>query len=204
MIGIMNYGVGNVGSIARRLQELNIDNRLVSDLNDFQGCGGLILPGVGSFDYAMKKLASSGLIKLLKQLTEEGIPLLGICVGHQMLFQSSDEGEGMTPGLGLLEGTVVKIENNNAILPHMGWNNFQTLGNSKLLDGIVLTDEMYYLHSYQVMGCDKNVVATTSYHGVINAVIEKGNILGVQAHPEKSHLTGTQLFKNFYNHYVAK
>jgi glutamine amidotransferase len=199
MFGILDYGVGNIRSIANMLDYLNIDNKFVSSLSDLVNVDKLILPGVGSFDYAMDKLNQLDLIPLIKTFVafKENI-LIGICLGMQLLGKSSEEGK--LPGLGLIDFNVLSLKNvckNN--VPNMGWMHIEP--DSSLKSHILDASKFYFVHSYYVpLSPSKEKYQTimkTSYEIDYSAGIQKGNIYGFQFHPEKSHKYGMKLFSYF-------
>lgn len=201
MIAIIDYGLGNVRAFANVYKSLNMPFKLASSSNDLKDATKIILPGVGAFDYAMKRLHESGMQDTLNELVLNGkVPVLGICVGMQILAHSSQE--GTLPGLGWVDGVVKKFDtstlNHGMLLPHMGWNNVQPLGNHKLFEGLDGSSTFYFLHSYYFHCHIKDhVIATTDYGGQFASACGVGNIYGVQFHPEKSHQWGIQLLKNF-------
>jgi glutamine amidotransferase len=201
MIGIIDYGLGNVRAFANVYKTLNIPARIVKQPLDLKDISKVILPGVGAFDYAMQKLESSGLRGALEEkVLVHQVPVLGVCVGMQMLARSSEEGH--LPGLGWIDGIVKQFEfslsDNPNYVPHMGWNNvapFKSNGLFKKLDSQSL---FYFLHSY-FFQCEKSsdIIAITDYGGVFASAVNSGNVFGVQFHPEKSHRFGIQLLENF-------
>lgn len=201
MIGVVDYGVGNVLAFANMYKRMNIPSRIVGNAQELSEVDRLILPGVGSFDFAMSKLNESGLRKGLDQFVlAEKKPVLGICVGMQMLAGSSDEGQ--LPGLGWIPGTVKKFspeESATAIrLPHMGWNNFTISQETHLLAALGKDAWFYFLHSYYFECLEPvNELASCDYGIRFSCVINKKNIFGVQFHPEKSHDYGAKLLRNF-------
>ena len=202
MITILDYGVGNLHAFLTMFKRLGIPARTASKLEDLTDVSKLILPGVGAFDYAMKRFNQSGLRTRVEQLVlGQKIPVLGICVGMQMLGSSSDE--GLLPGLNWIPGRVISFAQNSTTSslpsPHMGWNDVDFNAGSVLKDReSELTPRFYFLHSYYFDAKDKqHVVATAEYGFRFDAVLCKGNIYGVQFHPEKSHGWGSQLLKNF-------
>ena len=201
MITIINYGLGNVKAFANVYNKLNIPTLIAQKVSDLKNATRIILPGVGSFDKAMKELNNSGMRNILDEMVlHQHIPILGICVGMQMLACSSEEGN--LPGLGWIEGAVRKFNPDSfkhpACVPHMGWNNIRPLKENSLLRGLDSSSSFYFLHSYY-FECHKSsdVAAVTNYGSEFASVVNSGNIFGVQFHPEKSHQWGIQLLKNF-------
>jgi imidazole glycerol-phosphate synthase subunit HisH len=198
MIGIISYGTGNIKAILNIYESLKIPAAVIRSQNELYGCSGFILPGVGSFDYAMLKLNESRLIGPLRDFVlGANKPVLGICVGMQMLADESEE--GTLPGLGWIRGSVKKLNGHGgARLPHMGWNEVRAVQESDLMDGISDIERFYFLHSYCFVPADKSQVILEVSHGEqFCCGINKNNIYGVQFHPEKSHAHGVQLLKNF-------
>ncbi|WNL15935.1 imidazole glycerol phosphate synthase subunit HisH [Arcobacter cryaerophilus gv. pseudocryaerophilus] len=200
MIGIIDYGVGNIKAFANIYKNLNIPFKIVKDISEFENITKLILPGVGSFDHAMTSLQNSGMREKLDELVlEKKIPVIGICVGMQMLAKSSEE--GTLNGLGWIDGIVKKFDKSkikNAPLPHMGWNNLKIEKKNKIFDNLEENPRYYFLHSYY-FECEnkEDVIATATYGEKFDCMINHKNIYGIQCHPEKSHHNGMQLLKNF-------
>ena len=200
MIGIIDYGVGNIKAFANIYKNLNITFKIVKDISEFENITKLILPGVGSFDHAMTSLENSGMREKLDELVlEKKIPVIGICVGMQMLAKSSEE--GTLNGLGWIDGIVKKFDKSkikNAPLPHMGWNNLKIEKKNKIFDNLEENPRYYFLHSYY-FECEnkEDVIATATYGEKFDCMINHKNIYGIQCHPEKSHHNGMQLLKNF-------
>lgn len=201
MIKIIDYGLGNVTAFVNVYKRLNIDVSVAHSTTDFDDATHLILPGVGSFDHAMHRFWESGMQPRTEQLVhEQGLPLLGICVGMQMLADSSTEGHER--GLGWIAGRVRGFsevpESAGLPLPHMGWNDVRPSSGSRLLTGLERDARFYFLHSY-FFECQNpgHVVAKASYGFEFPCVISRGNVHGVQCHPEKSHHWGVALLKNF-------
>lgn len=202
MIGIIDYGVGNIQAFLTLFKRLGIAAAKASTLGDLQDAKRLILPGVGHFDHAMQRLNDSGLRPELERLVlQESVPIIGICVGMQMLADRSDE--GILPGLGWVPGRVRSFASNpqmvNLPMPHMGWNTLKAKSNSCLFQrGFDDEPQFYFLHSYYFDAEDKNdVSASASYGANFDAIVSRGHIHGVQCHPEKSHHWGAQLLQNF-------
>ena len=200
MIGIIDYGVGNIKAFANIYKNLNIPFKIVKDISGFENITKLILPGVGSFDHAMTSLENSGMREKLDELVlEKETPVIGICVGMQMLAKSSEE--GTLNGLGWIDGIVKKFDKSkikNAPLPHMGWNNLKIEKKNKIFDNLEENPRYYFLHSYY-FECEnkEDVIATATYGEKFDCMINHKNIYGIQCHPEKSHHNGMQLLKNF-------
>jgi len=201
MITIIDYGLGNIRAFVNVYKRLNIKTKVAHSAEDLKDASKIILPGVGAFDYAMSQLNASGMRdELDKQVMENKVPVVGICVGMQMLAKSSDEGK--LPGLGWIDGQV-KIFDASLIpyktqLPHMGWNSIKPDNNCKLLSGFDELSRFYFLHSYYFI-CNnmEDIIATTQYGINYASAVNRDNIYGIQFHPEKSHSNGVQLLKNF-------
>lgn len=203
MITILDYGIGNVQAIAKTYERLEIKVSLANSVSDLAGATHIVLPGVGAFDWAMARLIESGMRSHLDYLVlKQKIPILGICVGMQMMAKSSDEGG--TAGLGWFDARVKLFEGLRFIgrtrLPHMGWNDIETVAIGGLLHDLGESSRFYFLHSYYFVPNDViDVLAWANYGGNFACAVRKGNIHGVQFHPEKSHAWGIQLLKNFAN-----
>jgi len=201
MIGIVDYGLGNVLAFMNIYRRLNIPVKVVKTPGDFIEVTKLILPGVGSFDYAMQRLNESGMRQSIEKLVfKKKMPILGVCVGMQMLAVSSEEGE--FPGLGWINGRVKKMNVQGDLyspyLPHMGWNGVIPKNNENLFNGLSKESKFYFLHSYHFECLDSvNIAAVTEYGGKFTSAVRQGNIFGVQFHPEKSHDFGVKLLENF-------
>ena len=200
MIGIVDYGVGNLYSLTCALRALNVEVTVSREPEVLQKADSLILPGVGAFAGAMEKLKNSGLDQLVTQQANAGVPLLGICLGMQLLFEESLE-FGRHPGLGLLPGQVVSMAERlpqGLKTPHMGWNRLHLCnGDSRLLAQSKEVDFVYFVHSYYAQGCGAALAATTDYGIPITAAVEQDNLFGCQFHPEKSGPAGLRILSSF-------
>mgnify|MGYP001468927462 FL=1 len=201
MIGIIDYGSGNVQAIATIYKNLNINYQVITKPEDLDKADKLVLPGVGAFDATMQQLIDSGLKDKLNELVfDKKVPILGICVGLQVMGYGSDEGN--LPGLGWIPGQVKKFDETKIELkpklPHMGWNVINDTRNHNLFKGIDNDFGFYFVHSFY-FECEKeeNILATSNYGGEFTSSIYANHIFGTQFHPEKSHGNGVQLFKNF-------
>jgi len=202
MIGIIDYGLGNVHAIKNVYHRLNIPFILIADNGQLLKVSKLILPGVGAFDWAMECLNQSGMREALDELVmEKNIPVLGICVGMQLMAKNSEEGN--SSGLGWLNAEVKKFHTekiNDIQIPHMGWNSIINHDNHPLFKNVDQEKGFYFLHSYYFECNDKSYIVGSSKHGLdFTAAVSHRNIYGVQFHPEKSHINGINLFKNFAN-----
>ena len=199
MIAIVDYGLGNVQAFANIYKRLNISVQVARVAADLDGADKVILPGVGAFDWAMSRLEASGMRPVLDSLVlKQGRPVLGVCVGMQMMARRSDE--GVLPGLGWFDAEVKRFDETNfeskTHLPHMGWNDVVPVADSLFVG--MESPRFYFLHSYYFeVGDPAQTIATTDYNVAFTSAVANGNIFGVQFHPEKSHHWGVQLLKNF-------
>jgi glutamine amidotransferase len=203
MIAIINYGSGNVQAIANIYHRLNVPHIITNKVEDLQIASKLVLPGVGAFDEVMGRLDESGLRKVLDDIVLiKKIPVIGVCVGMQILAKSSQEGK--VDGLSWIDGIVKKINVDNLLhkphLPHMGWNLAIPSRPNPLLENLDINKGFYFLHSYCFHCHNENdILMTTEYGEKIISAVNHENIFGTQFHPEKSHSNGIQVFKNFAN-----
>jgi imidazole glycerol-phosphate synthase subunit HisH len=201
MIGIIDYGSGNVGAIANIYKQLKVPHVITSSIDSINAAERYILPGVGHFDTTMDYIRQSGLHEVLHEnIIVQQKKVLGICVGMQILADSSEEGS--RAGLGWIPGRVKRIDeaalNRKPKLPHMGWNSIKHIGSSRLLQGVDLDRGFYFLHSYYFATSDvENVKATVTYGHDMTCGVERNNVFGFQFHPEKSHSNGMTVFHNF-------
>lgn len=197
MIAIIDYGMGNLKSVANALAQLGSDYIITNEAKHLHDADGLILPGVGAFPDCMENLHASGVIPILKEECAKGKPLLGICLGMQVLFEKSYEGRECT-GLGLLQGEIIKMEDTNVKIPHIGWNKLEKQSEDPLLAGIEEAF-VYYVHSYCASHYqEEDLVAYSTYGSLrIPGAFRKGNIMATQFHPEKSGKDGLQILQNF-------
>lgn len=201
MIKIVDYGLGNISAFLNMYKRMNIPAATARNVSDLDGATKIVLPGVGAFDHAMELLDQSGMRASLETLVcDEKIPVLGICVGMQILANGSDEGK--LPGLGWVPGRVRGFKSDerlvNLPLPHMGWNDVMPKVGERLFEGLGVDARFYFLHSYY-FECERqqDAIAMTSYGIDFSCAVRSGNVFGVQFHPEKSHHYGAALLKNF-------
>lgn len=201
MIGIINYGLGNIKAFANVYKHLNMSHAVVDTVSELKQADKLVLPGVGAFDYAMQRLNDSGMRETLDAVVlEKNVPVIGVCVGMQMLAKSSEEGE--LPGLGWIAGEVKKFDRkilgNDKPMPHMGWNTLKLKKGDAVLGNLGNEPRFYFLHSYYFV-CDNSdhSIAVSEYGEQFSSAVHYENVYGIQCHPEKSHKNGVQLLKNF-------
>jgi glutamine amidotransferase len=198
MIAIIDYDAGNLKSVEKALIHLGENAIITRDKQQILSASKVILPGVGNFGDAMNKLHHYQLVDIIKEVIAKKTPFLGICLGLQLLFERSDECEGVA-GLSVLEGEILRIPDCKGLkIPHMGWNSLQVRQGAKLYEGIPEQAFVYFVHSYYLKASDENIVAaTTDYSTLIHASVEKDNIFACQFHPEKSGDVGLTILKNF-------
>ena len=193
-IVIVDYGMGNLFSIYNALEYVGGNPEIARDPQELAGAKGIVVPGVGAFGSCMNQL--SRFSASLRSCFQEGVPMLGICVGMQVLFQESEESPG-APGLGWIEGKVVRLPD-GVMIPQMGWNSLSIKRPVEILDGISVGDMFYFVHSYYGQPIDRSVVAATTEHGVeLTAAVHKENLFATQFHPEKSGPKGLRILENF-------
>ncbi len=198
MIAIIDYDAGNIASVEKALRYLGEEAVLTRDAGQILAADKVILPGVGSFKDAMENLRRFGLDEVIREAVQRRIPFLGICLGLQLLFESSEEAPGVE-GLGILKGHILKIPPKEGLkIPHMGWNSLELRGNGRLFQGIGQGSYVYFVHSYYLRAQEEEIVrASTEYGVTIHASVEKDNVFACQFHPEKSSSVGLQILKNF-------
>jgi imidazole glycerol-phosphate synthase subunit HisH len=204
MITIVNYGVGNLASIQNILKKIGSKSIITSNVDAIEAAQKIILPGVGAFDTCVEKLQQSGFLETLhKKVLINKTPVLGICVGMQLLFSGSEE--GLLPGLNWVDGKNVKFDNSkigNLKIPHMGWTDVVASKQSPILEGLDIEPRFYFVHSFHAVVNNQNDVLLTAQHGYnFTCAVEKENIIGAQFHPEKSHKFGMKLLDNFVKNY---
>jgi len=201
MIGVINFGLGNLGSIINSFEEINANIKIISDPKDIDNVEHLILPGVGSFRLGMKNLLNKGWDKKIFSHVEKQKPLLGICLGMQLLFDRGEE-DGECKGLGLIKGKVIKMKSmKNRKLPHVGWNQLNFKNKHPIFEKVRDNVDYYFVHSYECcVENSSNIISTSNYHTEILSCVSDGkNIVGTQFHPEKSPPNGLKILKNFLN-----
>lgn len=198
MIAIIDYDAGNLKSVEKALLSLGEKPLVTRQAEEILAADKVILPGVGSFGDAMENLHKYGLVEVLCQVAAKGTPLLGICLGMQLLFERSDESDGVE-GLKILPGEILRIPPREGLkIPHMGWNSLQVTPGARLFAEISGEPYVYFVHSYYLKAGDEAMVAaSTEYSTHIHASVESGNVFGCQFHPEKSSAVGLQILKNF-------
>ena len=198
MIAIIDYDAGNIKSVEKALLSLGEEVVITRDAQEILNADGVILPGVGAFGDAMDKLHSYGLVDTIHKCVEQGTPFLGICLGLQLLFESSEESPGVE-GLHILDGRIVRIPDAPGLkIPHIGWNDLSYPNKGRLFEGIEEHSYVYFVHSYYLQAKDADIVmGTTEYGTLIHASVEKGNVFACQFHPEKSSGIGLKILENF-------
>ena len=198
MIGIIDYDAGNIKSVEKALAYIGEETIVSRDPEVLLKADKAILPGVGSFGQAMENLHRYNLVPVIKDMVKNNTPFLGICLGLQLLFESSEETPGVE-GIGILKGKILRIPPAEGLkIPHMGWNSLEFPREGRLFKGLPDNPYVYFVHSYYLKAADENIVtATTEYSTLIHASVEKDNVFACQFHPEKSSDTGIRILKNF-------
>jgi glutamine amidotransferase len=195
MVAIIDYGAGNLHSVKNALEFLGAECIVTSDRDEILSADHVILPGVGAFGDAMKSLEERGLKEVVRSAADGGRPFLGICLGLQLLFESSEESPGVE-GLGIFKGSVARIPETGLKIPHMGWNNIRLKKESKILPSD--NPYVYFVHSYYIKPENNDIVsASTEYGAELDVAVERGNVFATQFHPEKSGSVGMEILKNF-------
>ena len=195
-IAIIDYGMGNLRSVQKAFEHIGVSAEITSDANVLARADGAVLPGVGAFADCIKNLDETGLVPTIREFVASGRPFLGICLGLQLLFDSSVEG-GQYEGLGLLPGQVVSLPRDRKV-PHMGWNNLKILRPDPLFKGLPEEAFVYFVHSYHAAPADPAILSATTDYGIpVTAAVQRGNLYATQFHPEKSGDVGMQILRNF-------
>lgn len=197
MIGLVDYGLGNIGSVANMFKRVGAETTRVSTADEVAAVDKLLLPGVGSFDAGVTKLREPGLFDAIRDFAGSGRPLLGICLGMQLLMDGSDEG-GL-PGLGLIAGRSVRFDDSPGMrVPHMGWSHAKPLREDPLVEDLPADSRFYFVHSFHVVpAAQEDTLAVTDYGVSFTSMVRSGNVMGTQFHPEKSHTFGMAIMRNF-------
>ena len=198
MVAIIDYDAGNIRSVEKAVRYLGKEVTVTSEPEEILAADRVILPGVGAFGDAMKRLHAMGLVEVIRQAADRGTPFLGICLGLQLLFEKSEESPGV-PGLGLLRGEILRLPELPGLkVPHIGWNSLKYPNPGRLFRGIPEDSYVYFVHSYYLRAQDEGIVtATTEYGTLVHASVESGNLFACQFHPEKSSETGLTILENF-------
>ncbi len=198
MTAIIDYDAGNLRSVAKALEALGEQVCVTRDRDRILGADRVVLPGVGAFGDAMERLSQYGLVDVVREAAGSGRPFLGICLGLQLLFESSEESPG-AEGLGVFKGRILRIPDSAGLkIPHMGWNSLEITEGSRLFSGVSQGSFVYFVHSYYLQAEDQDLVAAAAEYGVrIHAAVERGNVCACQFHPEKSGDVGLKILRNF-------
>lgn len=196
-VSLINYGLGNLGSVANMLKRVGAESRRVSTPEEILASDRLLLPGIGAFDTGVRLLNELDLIPAIREFAATGKPVLGICLGMQLLLDGSEE--GVEPGLGLISGTSTRFTEAPGVrVPHMGWNHAVAVHDDPLMAGLDADSRFYFVHSYKVVPQrDDDVLALTQYGGPFASMVRSENVMGAQYHPEKSHAFGMRVLSNF-------
>jgi len=201
MIGVLDYGMGNISSVTNVLNFLEAENMIISEKVQFNLISHLIIPGVGAFARAIENIEERGFLEPIREFANSGQPVLGICLGMQLLADKGTEPYDCY-GLGLVAGTVILMKSQDLRIPHMGWNGIRILQDHAVLEAIKKTADFYFVHSFRfVAKDDKNIIALTDYGEEFPSIIsnDAGNVMGIQFHPEKSQKQGLKILRNFIN-----
>ena len=197
MISIIDYGAGNLKSVQNALSYLNLPSRVIRDPEEFIHSPAAILPGVGAFGDAMYCLNRTGFTDAIRDYVQNGSPLLGICLGMQLLFEASEESPGVS-GLSIFPGVLRRIPDSGLKVPHMGWNSLHILQTDGIMTGIAQESYVYFVHSYYLSCSYAEILAATTQYGVsVGAAVQKGRLVATQFHPEKSGEVGLKMLRNF-------
>jgi glutamine amidotransferase len=195
-VAVLDYGMGNLRSVEKALEHVGVRATITADPDEIAAADGLILPGVGAFPRAMERIRATGLDALIAERAAAGTPILGICLGLQLLFERSDE-LGGAAGLGLLPGTVTGLDAPGLKVPHIGWSPVRWSHDSDLAAGIDSETPFYFVHSFAVRPAEEDALGSAEYGERFACAVERGNVFGVQFHPEKSSVAGLSLLANF-------
>lgn len=199
MVGVLDYGMGNLSSVTNALKYLGVENCIIRNTGDFNIISHLIIPGVGSFAKAMENLNDRGFVDAIISFNSRGLPILGICLGMQLLAEKGTEPYECV-GLGLIKGSVKIFPENSVRVPHVGWNGIKLVNNHSILDDVKQTADFYFVHSYQFhVESNRSIISTTDYGFEFPSIVmnDRQNVVGIQFHPEKSQKQGLQILTNF-------
>lgn len=192
---IVDYGLGNLDSVYRAFNNIGIETKISSDINEIKNANSLILPGVGAFRDAINSLNDMNLVPIIKEHVNKGKFLIGICLGMQLLYEKSYE-NGEYEGLGIIEGSVEKLDISLKV-PHMGWNNLKFNKDDEILKYIKEDNYVYFVHSYYISSSNEELIAYSNYEKTVPAIVRKNNVYGIQFHPEKSSQVGINILKAY-------
>ena len=198
MVAVIDYDAGNIKSVEKAILALGENAVVTREKEEILAADHVILPGVGAFGDAMEKLHKYRLVEVIREAVDRGTPFLGICLGLQLLFESSEENDGIA-GLGILRGKIVRLPEDQGLkIPHIGWNSLRFPNKGRLFEGVPGQSYVYFVHSYYLQAAEQEIVtATTEYAASIHASVEKGNVFACQFHPEKSSDVGMRILRNF-------
>lgn len=198
MVAVIDYDAGNIKSVEKAMMALGENVAVTREREEILAADHVILPGVGAFGDAMEKLYKYHLVEVIRETVDKGTPFLGICLGLQLLFESSEESAGVD-GLGILRGKIVRLPEDQGLkIPHIGWNSLRFPNKGRLFEGVPEQSYVYFVHSYYLQATEPEIVtAVTEYAATIHASVEKGNVFACQFHPEKSSDVGMRMLRNF-------